>query len=162
MADKKSIILSVLILIILLAILPVLSSVFSQFIEVYRFNISLVPQNFLINAALNLSTYFNFFTRANPVNILGWAIIGIFLSYMLFSIAGTGLQKRYIQKDDYGSHGTARFQTFREIKKYYFRDRLGWFLGSNSAGLKYCIGMAGAYHPIGGNLKMQDSRPSGS
>lgn len=155
MADKKSIILSVFILIILLSILPVVSYVFDQFTEVYKFNVSLVPQNFLINAALSLSTYFNFFTRANPVNILGWAIIGIFLSYMLFSIAGTNLQKRYIQKDDYGSHGTSRFQTFREIKKHYFIDRLGWFLGSSSAGLKYSIGMAGAFHPIRGNLNMQ-------
>jgi type IV secretion system protein VirD4 len=155
MADKKSIILSVFILIILLAVLPVLSSVFGQFIEVYGFNLFLVPENFLTDAASSLSTYLNFFTRVSPVNILGWGIIGIFISYMLFSMAGTGLQKRYVQKDDYGSHGTARFQTLSEIKKHYYKDRLGWFLGSSSAGLKYSIGMAGAYHPIEGNLNMQ-------
>jgi type IV secretion system protein VirD4 len=155
MADKKRIIASLVIFIIMLAILPVLSSVFGQFIEVYGFNLLLVPKNFLTDAASSLSTYFNFFTRVNTVNILGWSIIGIFISYMLFSMAGTGLQKRYVQKDEYGSHGTARFQTLSEIKKHYYKDRLGWFLGSNSAGLKYSIGMAGAYHPIEGNLNMQ-------
>jgi type IV secretion system protein VirD4 len=155
MADKKSIIASLVIFIIMLAILPVLSSVFGQFIEVYGFNLLLVPKNFLTDAASSLSTYFNFFTRVSPVNILGWSAIAIFLSYMFFSITGTGLQKRYVQKDEYGSHGTARFQTLSEIKKHYYKDRLGWFLGSNSAGLKYSIGMAGAYHPIEGNLNMQ-------
>jgi type IV secretion system protein VirD4 len=155
MADKKRIIASLVIFIIMLAILPVLSSVFGQFIEVYGFNLFLVPENFLTDAASSLSTYLNFFTRVNTVNILGWGIIGIFISYMLFNMAGTGLQKRYVQRDEYGSHGTARFQTLSDIKKHYYKDRLGWFLGSNSAGLKYSIGMAGAYHPIEGNLNMQ-------
>jgi len=60
MADKKSIIASLVIFIIMLAILPVLSSVFGQFIEVYGFNLLLVPKNFLTDAASSLSTYFNF------------------------------------------------------------------------------------------------------
>ena len=155
MADKTRIITSVVILIIMLAILPILSLVFGQFVEVYRFNLSLVPQNFLIKTAADIQTYFNFFTKANPANILGWSIIGLFLAYFLFSLTGSKLEKKYIQKDDYGSHGTSRFQTFWEVKKHYFKDNLGWFLGSNTAGLKYFIGMPGAYHPVGGNLNMQ-------
>jgi len=155
MADKKRIIVSLVILVIMLAILPVLSSVFGQFIEVYGFNLLLVPENFLTDTASSLSTYLNFFTRADPVNILGWGIIGLFVSYMFFSIAGADLQKRYVQKEDYGSHGTSRFQTLWEIKKHYYKDSLGWFLGSNAANLKYHIGMPGAYHPIKGNLNMQ-------
>ena len=49
------------------AVLPVLASVFGSFIEDYRFDISLIPRNFLSDTVFSLSTYLNFFTRANPV-----------------------------------------------------------------------------------------------
>ncbi|MCL4415449.1 MAG: type IV secretory system conjugative DNA transfer family protein [Actinobacteria bacterium] len=154
-ANKTRIIMSVLILIIILTVLPILSSVLRQFLEDYRFNLSHVPQNFIIKTATSSKTYFNFFTKVNPINILGWGIIGLFLSYSLFGMLEPKLQKRYMQKDDYGSHGTSRFQTSSEVKKHYFKDNLGWFLGSNVANLKYFIGIPGAYHSIGSNLNMQ-------
>jgi len=155
MAVRIRIIMSVLVLIIMLIVLPILSSVLAQFLQYYKFNLSLVPQNFIIKTAASSQTYFNFFTKTNPTNILGWGIVGLFLTYSLFGLAGPKLQKRYVQKDDYGSHGTSRFQTPVEVKKHYFKDNLGWFLGSNVANLKYFIGMPGAYHPIGSNLNMQ-------
>jgi type IV secretory pathway TraG/TraD family ATPase VirD4 len=155
MATRARIIMSVLILVIMLIVLPVLLSALEQFLEVYRFNLSLVPQNFIIKTASSGNTYFNFFTKASPINILGWGIIGLFLSYLLFGLTGLKLQRGYAQKDDYGSHGTSRFQTPVEVKKNYFKDNMGWFLGSNEAGKSYFIGMAGAYNPIRSSLNMQ-------
>ena len=155
MATRTRIITSILILIIMLIILSILSSVLESFLEDYRFNLSLVPENFIIKTAASSNTYINFFTKVSPANILGWGVSGLFLAYSLFGLAGLKLQKRYTQRDDYGSHGTSRFQTPREVKKHYFKDNLGWFLGSNVADLKYFIGMPGAYHPIGSSLNMQ-------
>ena len=141
MATRTRIIVSILMLLIMLIILPILSSVLESFLEDYRSNLSLVPENFIIKTAASGKTYINFFTKASPTNILGWGVIGLFLAYSLFGLAGLKLQKRYAQKDDYGSHGTSRFQTPGEVKKHYFKDNLGWVLGSNTADLKYFIGM---------------------
>ena len=152
---KKRIITSVLILIIILTLLPILSSVLDKFLEDYRFDLSLVPKNFIIKTAASRSTYFNFFTKVSPTNILGWAILGLFLVYSLFGLSGLKLQKKYMQKDDYGSHGTSRFQTPREVKKHYFKDNIGWFLGSDRPNLSYSIDMPRAYHPIASSLNMQ-------
>jgi len=155
MAVRTRIITSILMLLIMLTILPILLSVLGQFLEDYGSNLSLVPENFIIKTAASGKTYTDFFTKVSPTNILGWGAIGLFLAYSLFGLAGSKLQKKYTQKDDYGSHGTSRFQTLREVKKHYFKDNLGWFLGSNAADLKYFIGMPGAYHPIGSSLNMQ-------
>jgi type IV secretory pathway TraG/TraD family ATPase VirD4 len=155
MAGKTKTAAFILTLIIMLAILPVLSSVFTDLLEVYRFNLPLVPENFILDTAGKSQTYFNFFTKANPANILGWGVVGLFIVYFIFGFKGSKTENRYMQMEGYGSHGTARFQTPREIKNNYFKDRLGWFLGSNRPDLKYSVGMAGAYHPIGNSLNMQ-------
>ena len=155
MATRTRIIVSILMLLIMLIILSILSSVLESFLADYRFNLPLVPENFIIKTAASSKTYINFFTKVSPANILGWGVLGLFLAYSLFGLSGLKLQKRYTQRDDYGSHGTSRFQTPREVKKHYFKDNLGWFLGSNVPDLKYFIGMPGAYHPIGSSLNMQ-------
>jgi len=142
-------------LILMLIFLPILSSALEQFLGDYRSDISLIPENFLLITALSVRTYTDFFTKVNPVNVFFWGILALFLIYSLFGLSHLKLQKKYIQKDGYGSHGTSRFQTAGEIKKHYFKNKLGWFLGSNTADLKYFIGMPGAYHPIGGSLNMQ-------
>ena len=142
-------------LMLMLIFLPILSSALEQFLEDYRSNISLIPENFLLITALSIRTYTDFFTKVNPVNVFFWGIIALFIIYSLFGLSHLKLEKKYIQKDGYGSHGTSRFQSPGEIKKHYFKNNLGWFLGSNTAGLKYFIGMPGAYHPIGGSLNMQ-------
>jgi len=79
----------------------------------------------------------------------------MFLIYSLFGLTGLKLQKIYTPKDDYGSHGTSRFQSPKEIKENYFKDTHGWFLGSDRPNLNYFPGMPGAYHPINSSLNMQ-------
>ena len=142
-------------LVFLLIILPVLSSVFTGFLDIYKFNLSLVPDNFLLSAFKNPQTYLSFFTRPSPSNMLCWGVIGLFIIYSLFGLLGSKNQKRYLKKDGYGSHGTSRFQSQKEIKNNYFKHNSGWFLGSDRPNLSYHIGMAGAYQPIYGNLNMQ-------
>ena len=155
MATKAKIITFIFILLILLIILPILSSIFTELLEVYKFNLSLVPGNFIVKTTTNTQTYLNFFSKTYPANILAWGIIGLFLIYSLFGLTGLKLQKIYTQKDDYGSHGTSRFQRPKEIKKNYFQDTHGWFLGSDRPNLSYSPGMPGAYHPIISSLNMQ-------
>jgi len=155
MTVKIRIITSILMLLFMLIILPILSSVLGQFLEGYRYDISLNPEDFLFKIAVSRSTYTDFFTKVSPPNVFSWAALGLFITYSFFGLKGLKLQKRYTQKDDYGSHGTSRFQTPREVKKHYFKNKLGWFLGSSTADLNYFIGMPGAYHPIESSLNMQ-------
>ncbi|MHB8276147.1 MAG: VirD4-like conjugal transfer protein, CD1115 family [Candidatus Humimicrobiaceae bacterium] len=155
MKNKPGLFIFIIILALLLIILPVLSSVFTDFLDKYIFNLALIPDNFLLSTFKNPQTYINFFTRTSPSNILPWAVIGLFIICSLFGLLGSKNQKRYLRKDDYGSHGTSRFQSPREIKNNYFKYNSGWFLGSDRPNLTYHIGMAGAYQPIYGNLNMQ-------
>ncbi len=155
MATKAKLITFILMLLILLIILPILSSIFTELLEVYKFNLSLVPENFIVKTITNTQTYLNFFSKTYPANILSWGIIGLFLIYSLFGLTGLKLQKIYTQKDDYGSHGTSRFQSPKEIKENYFQDTHGWFLGSDRPNLSYSPGISGAYHPISSSLNMQ-------
>ena len=155
MNNKAGLIIFIIILALLLIVLPVLSSIFTDFLDKYIFNLSLVPDNFLLSTFKNPQTYVSFFTRLSPSNILCWAVIGLFIIYSLFGLLSSKNQKRYLRKDDYGSHGTSRFQSPKEIKNNYFKYNCGWFLGSDKPNLTYNIGMAGAYQPIYGNLNMQ-------
>ncbi|MEI7616296.1 MAG: type IV secretory system conjugative DNA transfer family protein [Actinomycetota bacterium] len=155
MNSKAGIVFFIIILIILLIILPVLSSVFTDFLNKYIFDLSLIPDNFLSSTFKNPQTYINFFSKPTPPNIFCWAAIGLFIIYSLFNRLTSKDQKRYLRKDNYGSHGTSRFQSPGEIKRNYFKHNSGWFLGSDKPNLTYNIGMAGAYQPIHGNLNMQ-------
>ena len=155
MHNKAGLIFFIIILAPLLVILSVLSEVFTDFIDKYIFNLSLIPDNLLLSTFKNPQTYINFFTKLTPSNILCWTLAGLFIFYFLFNQLTSKNQRRYLRKDDYGSHGTSRFQSPREIKRNYFKYSSGWFLGSNKTNLTYNIGMAGAYQPIYGNLNMQ-------
>ena len=139
MHNKAGLIIFIIIFAPLLIILPVLSSVFSDFLDKYIFNLALVPDNFLLATFKNPQTYINFFTRLTPSNILCWAVIGLFIFYSIFNQLNSKNQKRYLRKDDYGSHGTSRFQRPREIKNNYFKYNSGWFLDSDKPNLTYCI-----------------------
>ena len=155
MSLKIKITIFTLMLILMLTVLPILASIFTQFLEIYKFNLLLVPEKFLINTATSSKTYIDFFSKTYPANILGWGLIGL---YIIFSLTGTSrikIQNRYMQMEKYGSHGTSRFQTPGEVKRNYFKDKMGWFLGSNIPDLNYSVGMKGAYHPIASNLNMQ-------
>lgn len=125
---------------------------------------------YLQNSITSLSTYSNLFNISSPVNVLGLGAFG-YIGYQLLS--ANKKNKGYEQRDDYGSHGTSRFQTPQEIKKRYYKDNLGWFLGTvdmettinNNNKFKiptksvkpysYTPGMKGAYHPVNGELNMQ-------
>ena len=82
-------------LIIMLIILPVLSSIFTELLEVYKFNLSLTPENFIINTFRNIHTYINFFTKTYPANILGWSLIGFFIIFSIFGTAKLKIQSKY-------------------------------------------------------------------
>ena len=131
MPNKPKLIIFLLLLLILLIALPILSSAFTQFVEVYKFNLSLIPDNFLIATFKTPQTYITFFSKPNPPNILSWSIIALFIVYFLLGLLSSKSQKRYMQRDSYGSHGTSRFQAPPEIKKNYFKYNSGWFLGSD-------------------------------
>ena len=103
MTDKTKIITFIIILIIMIIILPVLSSIFTDFLEVYKFNLSLIPENLIKNTARDAQTYLNFFTKTCPTNILGWGVIGLFLIYSLL-IYGKILIHRYLNEFDIPFH----------------------------------------------------------
>jgi type IV secretion system protein VirD4 len=155
MLSKSRLIIFLLLLLILLIVLPILSSAFTQFIDTYKFNLSLVPDNLLTAILKTPSTYIKFFSQTTPPNILSWSIIALFTIYSLLGLLSSKSQKRYMQRDSYGSHGTSRFQTPTEIKKNYFKYNTGWFLGSDKPNISYSIGMNGAYLPLQGSLSMQ-------
>ncbi len=155
MPGKANIIIFIVILIVLLFFVPVLSSVLTDLIEVYKFRLASMPDNFLAATLREPATYIKFFTRVNPPNILGWAAIGL---YLILSLTGRSKLRQgriYARRYDYGSHGTSRFQNKKEIKNNYFKTKLGWFLGSDKPGLDYHPGMDGMYHPLEGSLNMQ-------
>ena len=83
---------------------------------------------YLQSNILSLQTYTNLFNFNNPISVAG---LGAFawLSYKII-LETSKSHKKYEQSHDYGSHGTSRFQTEGEIKKKYYRDKFGWFLGT--------------------------------
>jgi len=155
MQHKSKIVIFILFLLILLVVLPVLSSVFIQFIDRVTLNPSLISASILTETLKNPKTYIDFFSKINPPNILCWSAIAIYVVCSLLGFLSTKNQNKYSRQDKYGSHGTSRFQNPKEIRNNYFRDKSGWFLGSNIPHLSYHIGMNGAYHPINGSLNMQ-------
>jgi len=155
MHNKAGLIIFIIILALLLIILPVLSSVFTIFLDKYIFNLALIPDNFLLSTFKNPQTYINFFTKLTPSNILCWTLVGLFIFYFLFNQLSSKNQKKYLKKDDYGSHGTSRFQSPKDIRNNYFKCSKGWFLGSDKPNLTYRIGMNGAYQNLYSNLNMQ-------
>ena len=155
MQHKSRIIIFILFLLILLIALPVLSSVFIQFIDKFNLNPTLVSPVILVEAFKSPKTYTDFFSKTNPPNILCWLVLAIYIIYSFLGFLSTKNQNKYSRQEKYGSHGTSRFQNPKEIRNNYFKDKSGWFLGSNIPNLSYKIGMDGAYHKINGNLNMQ-------
>lgn len=133
-----------------------------------NFSIEQIPY-YIQNGITSFSTYTNMLNVSNPINIIGLGAVG-YVGYQLFA---SKKNKGYEQRDDYGSHGTSRFQTPQEIQRRYYKDNVGWFLGTvdmettydKDNKLKiprksinpytYVPGMKGAYHPINGELNMQ-------
>lgn len=66
----------------------------------------------------------------NPINVAFWGItlIGIFL--ILLKGITTKEKDKFEQVENYGSHGSSRFMTNKEIKTQFYNRKPGWFLGS--------------------------------
>lgn len=153
---KGKIIFFIITLIILGLILPTFSLSFREFFDVYGARISAFPDDYFIKNMFNLETYIKFVTIVDPPNVLSWVIIGLYVLYTLFGVFGVlKIHETYSQKEDYGSDGTARWQKKKEIKEYFYKDKVGWFLGSDKQSQVYTLGMDAAYHPVSSQLNMQ-------
>lgn len=153
---KKFIIFLVLGSFILISI-PIIYKFIMDLIE-SKFALEIFNENYFKDLVFKISTYLSFynFKFDNPLKVFGYVIIGYYIITYMFSIFTSFKPKeKYEQTDDYGSHGTSRWQNNKEINNNYYNDNLGWFLGANEKVEKYKIGMNGAYHRVNGDLNMQ-------
>lgn len=155
MKNKSKLIMQLIFTLGLCLVIPFLARIIREVIEVYNFNFSLIPEGY-IKQNISLETYKGFFDFKNPVNGLGLALIILFVVLSIINnINSLKPEETYEQEEEYGSHGTSRWQTRKEIKTNYYQDKLGWFLGSMDNNKTYDIGMDAAYHPVDGDLNMQ-------
>lgn len=156
MKDKSRLIIFLITCLIMLIVLPVLASYIRDIVEVYKFNFTKVPEGYILKKLMDKNTYIKFLTIKDPPNVLCWIILGWYILGMIINSFGLfKVHEKYIQNDEYGSHGTARWQTDKEIQNNFYKDSLGWFLGSIKEGEIYKVGMRAAYHPVNGSLNMQ-------
>lgn len=136
----------------LLIVVPIVSKVLYDIFEVY--NLKRIPKEYFTNilSLFNLKTYKAFFAE-NLFNMIGWIIIGYYIFSCLFNDLLKS-EEMYTQTDEYGSHGTRRWQDKKEIINNYYKDDLGWFIGSVKEE-PYKLNTKGAYIPVNGNLNMQ-------
>jgi len=131
------------IIVLMIVLLPVFAFALRELIEVYLFKVDHLTRAYFSSLIMSPNTYKTFFTVVDPPNAISWII----LFTTVFSMAadmlgGVKLQSRFSQTDNYGSHGTARWQTKSEIIKNYFNsNKEGWFLG----------GLKKDYFRFGGN-----------
>ena len=125
--------------------------------------------NYFHQSLISFETYTNLFNFNSPISMLG---LGAFtwITYQTIAATKEG-HKGYQESSSYGSHGTSKFQTEEEIKKGYYKDKFGWFLGTvdlkktinkdklfPSREIKpyaYKENMEAAYHKVNGELNMQ-------
>ncbi|UOE78386.1 VirD4-like conjugal transfer protein, CD1115 family [Parageobacillus thermoglucosidasius] len=117
-----------------LLLLPSLIIAARNFIEVNHSPDVFQPAH-LVELMFTFETYKTFFGAVHPLHALGWGIIGFTLLSSTFNLFGPTEQTKYVQSESYGSHGTARWQTEKEMKKFYYEeDERGWFLGDTEPG----------------------------
>lgn len=140
----------------LILVLPIMAGIMIYFIETLQFNFVLL-KSIKITDFLNVNTYKNFvdFKNVHVINAICWIIIFWNIVGQLLNAAQIKMQSKYEQNDDYGSHGTAKFQTSKEMKKNYGKDKLGLFLGSEKKDAIYSLGMDAMHHKVNGDLNMQ-------
>lgn len=156
-SKKKKINLFIISILLLFLIVPIGCKILYDIFEVYNLNIDNIPKNYFGNykTFINLGVYKMFFKEyKNPVIVIGWIII-IYLSFNMLINNVLKTDETYTQTDDYGSHGTSRWQTIQEIKNNYYKDDVGWFLGSDQSDHTYGLGMKAACIPVNGDLNMQ-------
>lgn len=154
---KKKLIVFIAFGLLLAIIVPVTVSIL-QTLFLNKFNMSILTLGFIKELTLSKATYITFFNIKvdNPFEILGYAVFIFFIcSFVLKMFSSFSPDNEYEQRDRYGSHGTSRWQSKKEIKKNYYPDKLGWFLGCNESNTVFKLGMEAAYLRVNGELNMQ-------
>ncbi len=149
-----------------LILLPNLARAINDFFEKFNFKLEEYNPEYFFSNLLNLDTYVLFFTTINPWNAAGWFAIGYTLFFQFFELINPSEKKTYEKQDGYGSHGTARWQTLNEKKKYYYKnDKQGWFLGHIKE-QSYDLDGDYAYHTVNNstdlNMQVNVIGPPGS
>lgn len=131
-----------------------------------------IEPSIILSYLFELKTYTTPFSFANPIMNAAVFLSGMCAFYIFtFTASGKG---SYRMRADYGSHGTARFQSPTELLFNYGnknkltkdaerdlpegakRDfKFGWFLGSLNAGTTFKLNGDGLYHSVHGELNMQ-------
>jgi type IV secretory pathway TraG/TraD family ATPase VirD4 len=112
----------------------------------YNFAVSILPKNQVVKLLINKDTYLSFLDSSDNINQIGYLLIAMYVVYMLFAGWKEVIEhKKYTSSENYGSHGTSRFQTKKEVESNYYKNQLGWFLGAVKKG-NYKLGMKGVYH----------------
>ena len=117
----------------------------------HKFEIEISKKMILENSK-NFSTYKVLFNLETPINMIGLVALIVFSIKTLFPKKNTST---YEESYDYGSHGTSKWQSEKEIETNYYKNKKGWFLGSLTKGEKFKNMMNVAYHPVDGDLNMQ-------
>ncbi|MGG0939189.1 hypothetical protein ABHN11_24560 [Brevibacillus centrosporus] len=75
---------------------------------------------------IKLSMNFEF-----PPNAIAWGLPVILVIYLIvpFLLGGVKDEAKYEKKPEYGSHGSARWQTDEEIQRHYYQSKKGIILG---------------------------------
>ncbi len=157
MNDRKKRIIFFIIIGLAISILIPIAATSIYFLVENKMNLTLLNEEYFKEICFSLETYKNFynFKIDNPFKFLGYILIGYYiLMFILREFTAFKPKKAYEKMDDYGSHGTSRWQNKYEIRENYYKDDIGWFLGSEKQE-DYKIGMKGAYHPVEGKLNMQ-------
>jgi type IV secretory pathway TraG/TraD family ATPase VirD4 len=143
---KKKFLLRLLGILIIGILIAFTISFYELLADEYNFALSKIPHSKVLEILISLDTYKAFLYYEDNLNQIGYIILGMCFIFMMFSGWSEVVElKSFTKSEKYGSHGTSRFQTPKEIKKNYYHNQLGWFLGATKRSY-YNLGMKGAYH----------------
>lgn len=116
-----------------------------------------------LQSNINLTYYLDLITSkdvflsflvVNPINVGFWGLFVFGVVMVLLTGLGPNEKDVFEHSDIYGSHGTARWQTKKEIKKHYYQDPIqGWYLGSIDKS-EFKLGQVAAIHAINNSGKL--------
>lgn len=100
----------------------------------------------LMKGVVAPQTYISMFKEIDMYTLFGW----FFMIVITIFLTNPRRLKRTSHKvSDSGLHGKTRWQTPAEIRQNYYKDQLGWFLGSSlNKGETYRLGVQGNYLPF--------------
>ena len=130
-------------------------SILRVIVEDYDMKASNLPEGFILKVLFSKGTYESFLKFDNSINNFGLVLIFLMLVYIIFGgLGGLTIDKKYKESHKYGSHGTARWQTKGEIRRAYYKNDLGWFLGSVEQAQDYKPSMKAAYLAVENKKKL--------